>query len=293
MFMKEAAHDSFARDFLTLTRPQNSLVALLSLGFGWLLYANFSSQLLVACAVIYFIHTAQTIRNDIVDLETDRINAPNRPLPSGRVSLANAQMFEFGFLLLAIALSLFTGPILFVGVVFFYCIGWLYNEPPYLGSHRPLASIILLVIYFVVVPFTLGIFLSGGAFQTVSILTLLGFSLSRAAVSLFKDFKDTKGDKVVGKKTFLLTYGAEVTTRTAFFLSVVGSGLLLYSLFFISQIQFSLLPVLLVIASVVFGIICRFKALRDPKLGESLFGWIYSNELRLQLVTILLLLWHP
>jgi len=58
--------------------------------------------------VSLFLYTSGLILNDYVDLETDRIERPRRPLPSGRVQPKTALMIAIALLVLALTLSFFT-----------------------------------------------------------------------------------------------------------------------------------------------------------------------------------------
>jgi len=45
------------------------------------------------------------IFNDLVDLEADRINHPERPLPAGQIRVSSAKLWMFAFLLIGLALA--------------------------------------------------------------------------------------------------------------------------------------------------------------------------------------------
>jgi len=286
--MKAAAAESFLRDLISLIRPQNSLIAALSFASGWLFIARPAYDLWIGIAVLCLIHSAQTIRNDIIDLEGDRLNAPGRPLPSGRISVRSAATLEFCLMLAALSFIMLSKPALLIGAGIFCIVGWLYNEKPFLGSHRPVASMLLLAFYFAVIPWLMGMYLSGGTVTAYGWIALLGFALSRIATSLFKDFKDTKGDAATGKRTFLLAFGSEAATKAAAVLSICGAVLFLCATWLSIRNPVAMIPAL---AASCFGIFLRLKAARDPQLGEGMFGRIYSNELRLQLAYILWTSW--
>src|SRR2546425_2274969 len=66
--------------------------------------------------------------NDYYDVEVDRINQPNRPLPSGRLSLRSAMALAIGMLLLGLSSALVTGIVLAVVVAVVYAfLSWIYN----------------------------------------------------------------------------------------------------------------------------------------------------------------------
>jgi geranylgeranylglycerol-phosphate geranylgeranyltransferase len=279
------------RDIVILLRPQNGLVVALSFAAGWLWMAPASGGLWIGMALVCVLHSAGTIRNDIVDRETDRINMPDRPLASGNISLATAQAFFFGFLTLAIALTILGGRTFLVWGTVIYFAGWLYNEPPFLGSHRPISSITLLALYFTALPFIFGAQAAGGIAPLVAtpfIITVLGVSLSRAATALFKDYKDVAGDRATSKKTFLFKFGASLTARAGFLLSIIGGILLLSETIMAKGIGPQMAPAILFI---IIGVWLRFRVVRNPEQGTATFGPIFSNEIRLQLSHILWIIW--
>ena len=71
-----------------LTRPFNCLITAFSVGVGALPSGGLavSPQVVAAAASAALIAAAGNVYNDLRDLEIDRINRPNRPLPSGRMS---------------------------------------------------------------------------------------------------------------------------------------------------------------------------------------------------------------
>ena len=279
------------REILVLVRPQNGLIVALSFAAGWLWFAPVGTGLWIGIAVVYLLHSAGTIRNDIVDRETDRINKPDRPLVTGKISQATAEALFFGFMLLTVAFAILGGPAFLIWGALLYFGAWLYNEPPFLGSHRPISSIVLMAVCFTTLPFIFGAQVGSGQMFLTSapfILTIIGLSLSRAATSIFKDFKDVVGDKATGKKTFLLEFGSATTARSGFLLSIVGGALLLGGTAMAKGVGLEAVPAALF---VVIGIWYRLRVARDPEKGTENFSPIYTNEIRLQLAHLLWIVW--
>lgn len=279
------------RELLILVRPQNGAIITLSFAAGWLWFANANRDLWIGMAMVYLLHSAGTIKNDIVDLESDKLNMPDRPLVTGKISLAAAEIFFYGFMVLALALAILGGKLFFIWGAIIYFTGWLYNERPFLGSHRPISSIFLLVLYFTTLPLIFGALASNTnnfLFNLNFIILIIGFSLSRAATSLFKDYKDTIGDKATGKKTFLLKFGPAITARVGLLFATIGGILILL----VTTTSKGVGPkILLTIFSITLGLLFRAKVALDPTKGTSTFGNIYSNETRLQLSHILWIIW--
>jgi 4-hydroxybenzoate polyprenyltransferase len=279
------------REIVILLRPQNGLVAALSFTAGWLWVAPVHPDLWIGIALVLLLYSAGTIRNDIIDREADRLNMPHRPLVSGKIPPATAQAFFFGLLFFSLALVLLGGGIFFIWGTILYLIGWLYNEPPFLGSHRPIYSMLLLALDFTALPFIFGAQVAGGSrvFTTASfIIVVVGISFSRIATTLFKDFKDVIGDRATGKETFLLRFGSGITARTGLLLSIAGGVFLLLGTALAKGIGIQMIPA---IVFIIIGVWLRLRVVRDPAKGTATFGLIYSNEIRLQLSHILWIIW--
>jgi len=72
---------------LAITRPVNCLVAGLAALLGYIVATGTLVPFaLILFPVVFAITAAGNVFNDLCDLEIDRINRPDRPLPSGKVS---------------------------------------------------------------------------------------------------------------------------------------------------------------------------------------------------------------
>jgi 4-hydroxybenzoate polyprenyltransferase len=95
------------RDYLELMRLPNVFTAMADVAMGFLFVQPQVSDLglwalaflLAASSLLYI---AGVVFNDVFDIETDRIERPQRPLPSGRVSIRGASKFAWKALLLGV-----------------------------------------------------------------------------------------------------------------------------------------------------------------------------------------------
>jgi geranylgeranylglycerol-phosphate geranylgeranyltransferase len=141
------------------------------------------------------------IINDIFDRDADAINKPEKPLPSGRVTMTAAINFYIIVLLASIFISFSINQIAFLTVVLSDILLFLYSlrlkRIPFLGNFA--------------ISFLTGfVFLYGGmiAGDIKSVLIPAGFAflinLSREGI---KAIEDIPGDKRAGVITFPLKYG--------------------------------------------------------------------------------------
>ena len=85
------------------------------------------STLLLGFFAYFFISATALILNDYFDYETDRINAPERPLPSGVVSKGEVLALSTTVALLGLALSMFLNLQAFIVAAVVWSLGFLYN----------------------------------------------------------------------------------------------------------------------------------------------------------------------
>jgi 4-hydroxybenzoate polyprenyltransferase len=102
------------RDYLALMRLPNVFTAMADVAMGFLLVHPrptdldlWALALLLAASSLLYI--AGVVFNDVFDIEIDRIERPNRPLPSGRVSLRGASKFGWKALLLGVLSAAIAG----------------------------------------------------------------------------------------------------------------------------------------------------------------------------------------
>ena len=119
------------KPFITIMRPANPLFGSLTAIIGvlttnYFIISNFALIrwtilelfiVLIFTALTYiFMAAAGNVVNDIYDLEVDKINRPDRPLPSGQITLRQAKVWTVILILLSLLFSAFTVPYSFIGI---------------------------------------------------------------------------------------------------------------------------------------------------------------------------------
>jgi len=81
-----------------------------------------------AFGAIFLTSGAILVLNDYFDVETDRVNAPHRPIPSGQVPPAAALVFFMALTAAGLALAAYTGPVTLGLAALLGLVGFLYNR---------------------------------------------------------------------------------------------------------------------------------------------------------------------
>ncbi|NOX71540.1 MAG: UbiA family prenyltransferase [Candidatus Micrarchaeota archaeon] len=186
--------------YIEMMRPGNCLMALVSAFIGFFLvsgagYSMFSVNLLFALVAVFLITGAGNVINDYYDVESDRINRPSRPIPSGRISSKNAKGFAYTLFAAGILLSfinLFVFAIALINSLVLVLYSKVFQNKVLLGN--------LSVAYLAGSTFIYGAAAAGNAMMLANpfILGVLA-ALATLAREIVKDLEDIEGDK----KSFL------------------------------------------------------------------------------------------
>ncbi len=176
----------------------------------------------------FFISGSAIVWNDYFDLEVDRVNTPDRPLPAGLLSPTEAIVLAGVTALLGLAASYLLGIPAFVLCILFWIIGFLYNwkfkEAGLLGN--------LMVSSSAGITFILGGMAAGAPWnRIVWCFAWMAFFIDLGE-EIAGDAMDMEGDKKRGSRSIALVRG-----RT-FALTVSGS-------LFVLVVLISFLPILL------------------------------------------------
>jgi len=229
--------------YLKLTRPQNNFIAAISVLVGAVISGEIESwgKVFFACFSAFFISAGGNSINDFFDLEIDRINKPNRPLPKGEISPFSALRFSISLFLLGILLSFWVKP-LSVLVAFVAC-GLLivyssHFKRKLLWGNLTVSLVSALAFFYG------GIATRDFRLSLIPAAFALLFHLGR---EVLKDVEDLKGDTFSGASTLPIRLGVEFSLG---FCSLVFSLLIILTMFpYIFHI-FSFLYLILVILGV-------------------------------------------
>ena len=207
--------------FLELSRPFTLVAPALGFASGAATAAGAAPRELFSRDLILFplvglimaavLNAASNALNQIYDLEIDRVNKPRRPLPSGRMSIADAWMFTGAAYVAALILAWLVAPggrhECFWVVVIATVITFLYSMPPFRTKRFGIWANVTIAI-------PRGVLLKVAGWSAVK--TIVGvepwfigaiFGLFLLGASTTKDFADMEGDARGGCRTLPIVYG--------------------------------------------------------------------------------------
>ena len=168
---------------------------------------------------IFCISAAILVLNDVIDLETDRINAPDRPIPSGIVTRKEALVFSMGILATGLISSYAINMMALICAVIVSVIGILYDiRFKRYGLWGNLMVSISVGMTFVYGGITVGSYLHPlvWLFGGIAALTDLGEEIAA-------DVMDAAGDGLIGSRSLAIRYGRQtaLTVSACLFVTVI------------------------------------------------------------------------
>lgn len=188
---------------IKLTRPVNIIITFLAVAVGYIISASEVSlfTLITAGFSGAFTAGAGNIVNDIFDLESDKINHPDRPLPSNIISYNGAKGMWFLFTLLSFITGSLTNTYAFLIVLSAHILLIFYSFR--FKSTTILGNVIISSL-------TSAAIIYGGFaaenLDKIAIPSILAFMINYIR-ELVKDIQDEKGDTAAGITTFPVKYG--------------------------------------------------------------------------------------
>lgn len=222
---------------------------------------------------VFLISASILVMNDYFDVETDKINAPHRPIPSNLVTPSEALYFSLLLLFTGIILShLINVTVLFISIVL-AVIGFLYNR--YFKKSGLPGNLM--------VGFSVGMtFIYGGASVGLPFHKMvLFFGLIAALIDLGEeiaaDAMDIKGDQLINSNSLAIKYGRSTALKI--------SGLIFLLVVILSFVPFifNWFPLIYLIPIGVMDTSIAYPAFRllnsENEEGRKYIRWIYLGTI--------------
>ncbi|MDY9922452.1 UbiA family prenyltransferase [Methanobacterium sp.] len=211
--------------YLEILRPGNAIMAVIAIFLMAVISGKFTLEALMAGVVVFIVTGAGNSINDYFDHKIDAINKPERPIPSGRISLKTALIYSiFLFvmgIIIAFSINLLLGMIAFLSSVLMIFYARDLKTKCLVGNMS--------------ISFLTGLcFVFGGiAVGQIVVSIYLGFFafLMTMAREIVKDMEDVEGDKIEGAATLPILRGMQTSSILAaafMILASIGSPLLYF-----------------------------------------------------------------
>jgi len=200
------------RAFAELSRPMNVAITFVAIPVASILSGGTPSQwlsIILGAVTGSLVAAGANAINDFFDVEIDRINRPDRPIPRGALAPAEARNFWLTVSVVAITLNIFINPlslgIAVAAVVILYYYSARFKATVVAGN--------LVVALMTGMAFVYGAGVVGH--ERWGIMPGIFAFLANAAREVIKDVEDLEGDRRQGAGTLPVRFGVSAALWTA------------------------------------------------------------------------------
>ncbi|MFX1410324.1 MAG: geranylgeranylglycerol-phosphate geranylgeranyltransferase [Promethearchaeota archaeon] len=256
------------KDALEILRPINCIMGSLTVIIGILNtrtgihLSTLIINIILGVLTYFFVAGSGMVINDYYDIEIDKINRPERPIPRGSITLNQAKLLFFGYLLIGVIISIIHSFIFELGFLniiiaaFFGFIGWLYaawgKKSGFFGNIIVSVSFSIGLIY--------GAVLNSSAIPLYIYFFFLTSFFLLLAREIIKGCEDIEGDKEQGVKTLAIQIGIKKATYCSMISTILAIVFFILPVFtpIINPVLF-LISMLLGLVVVIFSAILMLK----------------------------------
>jgi len=159
----------------------------------------------------FFLSSSAMVFNDLFDLEVDRVNAPQRPLPSGLLTKAEAVMWGLFLGVVGVILAAIIHPLAFALSLTLWVLGFLYNWKLKAAGLWGNLIVSLNVAMTIIIG---GVSVGGAGRPMVWLFGLIAFFFDLAE-EIAGDAMDMAGDRERGSKSIAIVYGKKNALTTS------------------------------------------------------------------------------
>ena len=238
--------------YLEILRPGNALMGAISIILIAIIDKTISIPIVLAMMTVFFETAAGNVINDYFDYNIDLINKPERPIPSGRISLENGKRYAYllfaagtvcGFLISYLTANWIPFIIVLIADVVLYLYAYKLKATPLIGN---LAVGFMTGFGFVFGGFTIN---NPSIVMTSIFLGFFAFVMTTAR-EIIKDIEDIEGDRKDGARTLPILIGKKKPAILATILIIIDCALC--PLLYIYHIFGVLYLVIIAVAVIIF-----------------------------------------
>ena len=238
--------------YIEILRPGNALMGAISIILVAIVDKTISIPIILAMIAVFFETAAGNVINDYFDYNIDLVNKPERPIPSGRISLKNGKNYAYflflagtvcGFLISYLTDNWIPFIIVLIADVILYLYAYRLKTTPLIGN---LAVGFMTGFGFVFGGFTIN---NPNIIMTSIFLGFFAFVMTTAR-EIVKDIEDVEGDKKDGARTLPILIGKKTPAILATILIIVDC--VLCPLLYVYHIFGTLYLIIIAIAVILF-----------------------------------------
>lgn len=209
--------------YIEIMRPGNAVMGAISIILVALIDRSISIPIILAMIAVFFETAAGNVINDYFDYNIDLVNKPERPIPSGRISLENGKKYAYflflcgticGFLIIYLTNNWIPFIIVLLADIILYLYAYKLKTTPLIGN---LAVGFMTGFGFVFGGFTIN---NPSIIMTSIFLGFFAFVMTTAR-EIVKDIEDVEGDKKDGARTLPILIGKKIPAALAVILIII------------------------------------------------------------------------
>lgn len=206
------------RAYIKILRPDEALMMAMPVLIIAIVGHEFSVSVFLGTLLVYLMAGAGNVINDVFDYKIDAVNKPDRPIPSGKITLKNAKIYAGILYTISIILSLVISYLInnFLFFVIIICSAVIiYAYSRYFKALPLVGNIVvggMIGFCFVVGGFILLCSTKNWDIFRVSVYIGLLAAVANVAREIIKDMEDVEGDKLGGARTFPVLCGKKASS---------------------------------------------------------------------------------
>lgn len=242
--------------YIEILRPANALMASIAVILMAVISGVYNINIILGAIVVCIATGAGNTINDYYDYEIDKINKPERPIPSGKISLKNALYYSLALFIIATMLgfciSTANGIVALACSIIMILYAYDFKQRCLIGN--------LTVSILTGLTFIFGGLITNDLYIS-ALLAIFAFLMTLSR-EIIKDTEDIKGDLEENAHTFPIVYGKKNAVRLAFILNVLTC--ILSPLLYFMRIFSVYYMIIVLIADIIF-IYYGVSALQNPE----------------------------
>lgn len=213
--------------YIEILRPGNAVMGAISIILVALIDKTLTIPVILAMITVFFETAAGNVINDYFDYNIDLVNKPERPIPSGRISLKNGRNYAYllfllgticGFLISYMTNNWIPFIIVLIADIILYLYAYKLKTTPLIGN---LAVGFMTGFGFVFGGYTIN---NPSIVMTSIFLGFFAFVMTTAR-EIIKDIEDVEGDKKDGARTLPILIGKRTPAIIAVILIIIDCAL--------------------------------------------------------------------